>query len=124
MKKTNKELYTTLLTVIENSTLDTDLKLELTDFVNGKLDQLAKKAETVSKAQKEKDAANAAIGEQIIKCLAAMAKPMKVSDLIKQCSELNDYSTQKLTPILSKLYAAGEIEKETFKRETYYKVKS
>ena len=124
MKKTNKELYTTLLTVIENSTLDTDLKLELTDFVNGKLDQLAKKAETVSKAQKEKDAANAAIGEQIIQCLATMAKPMKVSDLIKQCSELNDYSTQKLTPILSKLYAAGKVEKETFKRETYYKVKS
>ena len=91
-----------------------------TDFINSRIEQIDKKASTVTKADKAKAELNAGIAKDIITGLTALDKPVKVSELIKGYEPLNGYSTQKLTPILSTLITEGKIVKSVVKRETFY----
>jgi hypothetical protein len=120
--KTNKEMFMAVLSVIASATIADDEKQELTDFVNGRIEQIDKKANTVSKADKAKAELNAQIATQIIDGLTLADKPIKVSDLIKQYEPLNGYSTQKLTPIMTGLVKDGKIKKSLYKRETLYSI--
>lgn len=123
MKKTNRELFVTLLNVVANAEIIETEKVELTDFINAKIEQLDKKASTVTKAEKAKQELNAKIAQDVIAGLTAVGKPVKVSDLIKAYEPLNGYSTQKLTPIMTSLINDGKIEKAIVKREALYMIK-
>lgn len=123
MKKTNREMFVTLLNVIANAEIIETEKVELTDFINAKIEQLDKKANTVTKAEKAKAELNAKIAQDVIAGLTAVGKPVKVSDLIKAYEPLNGYSTQKLTPIMTSLINDGKIEKTIVKREALYMIK-
>ena len=123
MKKTNKEMFVVLLSVIANAEMSETDKTELTDFVNSRIEQIDKKANTVTKAEREKAELNAKIAQYILDGLGAVGKPIKVSDLIKQYAPLNEYSTQKLTPIMTTLVNDGKIEKAVVKREALYSLK-
>lgn len=120
--KTNKEMFMAVLSVIASATITNDEKQELTDFINGRINQIDKKANTVSKANKAKAELNAQISAQIIDGLTLADKPIKISDLIKQYEPLNGYSTQKLTPIMTGLVKDGKIKKSIYKRETLYSI--
>lgn len=120
--KTNKEMFMAVLSVIASATITDDERIELTDFINGRIEQIDKKANTVSKADKAKAELNAQIATQIIDGLTLADKPIKVSDLIKQYEPLNGYSTQKLTPIMTGLVKDGKIKKSIYKRETLYSI--
>lgn len=120
--KTNKEMFMAVLSVIASATIADDEKQELTDFINGRIEQIDKKANTVSKADRAKAELNAQIATQIIDGLTLADKPIKVSDLIKQYEPLNGYSTQKLTPIMTGLVKDGKIKKSLYKRETLYSI--
>lgn len=122
--KTNREMFMAVLNVITNATITEDEKTELTDFITGRIEQLDKKANTVSKADKAKAELNARIADEIVAGLVTCDKPVKVSDLIKSCDALNGYSTQKLTPILTSLVKSGRVIKSTYKRETLYSVEA
>ena len=123
MKKTSREMFVTLLNVVANAEIIETEKTELTDFINSRIEQIDKKANTVTKAEKEKAELNAKIAEDVIAGLIAMGKPVKVSDLIKAYEPLNGYSTQKLTPIMTGLIKDGKIEKTIVKREALYMIK-
>ena len=118
--KTNKEMFTMVLSVIAVADIADDEKTMLIDFINSRIEQLDKKANTVTKAEKAKAELNASIANEIIAGLTEMDKPVKVSELIKGYEPLSGYSTQKLTPILSTLVADGKITKSVVKRETLY----
>lgn len=122
MKKTNREMFVALLSVIANADIaDTD-KIELTDFINLKIEQLDKKANTVSKAEREKIELNTKISQLIIDGLAEINEPIRVSELIKKYEPLNSFTTQKLTPIIVKLMNDGKIKKIASKRTVLYTV--
>ena len=123
MKKTNREMFVALLSVIANAEMSETDRTEMTDFVNGRIEQLDKKASTISKADKAKAELNAKIAQLIIEGLTEMDKPTKISELIKGYAPLNEYSTQKLTPIMTALVNDGKIEKAVVKRETLYSIK-
>lgn len=123
MKKTNREMFVTLLNVVANAEIIETEKTELTDFINAKIEQLDKKANTVTKAEKAKQELNAKIAQDVIAGLTAIGKPVKVGDLIKEYEPLNSYSTQKLTPIMTGLIKDGKIEKTIVKREALYMIK-
>ena len=123
MKKTNREMFVALLTVIANAEMTEADRTEMTDFINGRIEQLDKKASTVSKADKAKAELNAKIAQLILEGLAEIDKPTKISELIKGYAPLNGYSTQKITPIMTALVNDGKVEKATVKRETLYSVK-
>jgi len=120
--KTNKELFAMVLSVIANADINEVDRTELTDFINSRIEQIDKKANTVTKADKEKAALNAAIADEIVKGLVTADKPMKISELIKNYAPLSEYSTQKLTPIVTAMVKNGRLVKSTIKRENFYSV--
>jgi hypothetical protein len=122
-KKTNREMFVTLINVIANAQIAETEKAELTDFINSRIEQLDKKANSVSKAEKEKAKLNAELAKTIIAGLTEIGKPVKVSDLIKGYEPLNEYSTQKLTPIITALVKENKVESIVVKREKLYTVK-
>jgi hypothetical protein len=122
-KKTNREMFVTLVNVISNAQITETEKVELTDFINSRIEQLDKKANSVSKAEKEKAKLNAELAKTIIAGLTEIGKPVKVSDLIKGYEPLNEYSTQKLTPIITALVKENKVESIVVKREKLYSVK-
>lgn len=124
MKKTNREMFVILLNVVANSEIIETEKAELTDFINSKIEQLDKKANTITKADKAKAELNAKIAQDVITGLTTIGKPIKISDLIKNYEPLNSYSTQKLTPIMTGLINDGKIEKVIVKREALYMIKA
>lgn len=123
MKKTNKEMFVMLLSVIEssNNITETD-RIELTDFVNLKIEQIEKKANTISKADKAKAELNAKIAQLIVDGLIKLDKPVRISELIKGYEPLNEYSTQKLTPIITTLVNDNKVKKIASKRTILYTV--
>jgi tellurite resistance protein len=120
--KTNKELFAMVLSVIANADINETDRTELTDFINSRIEQIEKKANTVTKADKEKAALNAAIADEIVNGLVTADKPMKISELIKSYAPLSAYSTQKLTPIVTAMVKNGRLEKSTIKRENFYSI--
>lgn len=123
-KKTNRELYAEVLSVIAIAEIAEDKKTELSDFLKGRVEQLDKKASTVTKAQREKAEADTNIANLIIEGLTAVNQPIRISDLIKTYKPLNEYSTQKLSPIFTKLVNDGKIEKVSSKRTILYVIKT
>ena len=123
MKKTNREMFAMLIGVVEyaNNITETD-RGELIDFINSRIEQIDKKANTVTKADKAKAELNEKIAGEILEAMREIDKPVKVSELIKGAETLSAYSTQKLTPIMTKLVADGKITKTTVKRETLYAI--
>ena len=122
-KKTNREMFVTLINVIANAQIAETEKVELTDFINSRIEQLDKKANSVSKAEKAKQELNAELAKTIIAGLTEIGKPVKVSDLIKGYEPLGEYSTQKLTPIITALVKENKVESIVVKREKLYSVK-
>lgn len=121
-KKTNKEMFTILLALVANANIAETDKNELSDFINSRITQLEKKASTPSKADLAKAELNNRIASDIIAGLTELDKPVKISELIKSYTPLNEFSTQKLTPILSKLVADGKVTKTVVKRDTLYNI--
>ena len=122
-KKTNREMFVTLINVIANTQITETEKTELTDFINSRIEQIDKKANSVSKAEKEKAKLNAELAKTIIAGLTEIGKPVKVSDLIKGYEPLGEYSTQKLTPIITALVKENKVESIVVKREKLYSIK-
>ena len=122
-KKTNREMFVALVNVIANAQIAETDKVELTDFINSRIEQLDKKANSVSKAEKAKQELNAELAKTIIAGLTEIGKPVKVSDLIKGYEPLGEYSTQKLTPIITALVKENKVESIIVKREKLYSVK-
>ena len=116
-------MFVTLIDVVEsaNNITETD-RVELIDFINSRIAQLDKKANTPSKKDIEKQELDNRIAELAIETLIKLDKPVKCSEIIKANVELSAFSTQKLTPILTKLVADGKIAKTTVKRDTVYNI--
>lgn len=122
VKMTNKEMFICLLAIVAGADIpETDVQM-YTDFINSRIEQLDKKASTVTKAEKAKAELNDKIAADIIAGLTELDKPVKVSELIKSVDTLSTYSTQKLTPIMTRLVTDGKITKSVVKRETFYSI--
>lgn len=123
MKATNKEMFVKVLSVIASANIADNEKTELTDFINSRIKQLEKKANTISKADKEKAELNAKLTQLILDGLVELDRPVKISELIKNYAPLNAYSTQKITPIITVLVDNDKVERITVKREKLYSIK-
>lgn len=119
-KTTNKEMFNKVLAVLMAADIAENERQEMTAFIESRIEQLDKKANTVSKAEKEKAKLNECIAENILAGLATIDKPCKVSELIKNVDTLSTYSTQKITPIMTALVKQGKLNKTIVKREAFY----
>ena len=109
-------------TVDPNATNDGKFNSALDPAYRGYI-MCEKKASTVTKAQREKAELNGKLTQLILDGLAELDKPVKISELIKGYEPLNEYSTQKITPIITALVDNGKVERATVKREKLYSIK-
>ena len=123
MKKTNRVMFSALLAIVANAEMTETDRAEMTEFLNLKIEQLDKKASTVTKADKAKAELNARLTQLILDGLTELDKPVKISELIKGYEPLNEYSTQKITPIITALVDNGKVERAVVKREKLYSIK-
>lgn len=93
---------------------------DLVAFINHEVELLVKKngAERKPTATQVQ---NSAIGDAILAHLATVDAPgMTVSEIIKNVTACEGLSTQKISPIVSKLEADGLVVNTKVKRKSYY----
>lgn len=129
-KVTNKEMFVVIKSIIEAvgipETVETSVTPdELTEWVDIKIEQLSKKATTMTKAQKEKAERDKEVMDVIMDTLESNPDGLRGADIIKANSEFfaeHEISSQKLTALMKKLAEAGQIVKDKDKRSVIYKV--
>lgn len=102
-KITMAEQYTRVIAVIEDTEVED--KEALVKFLQGRLEKLGSKNRKPTKAQKE----NEKLKEVILERLAGFETPATINE-IKDCEELAEYETQKISALLTQLKKAGKVE--------------
>lgn len=113
-KLTHKDYYNMLL-AIEDVANDK----ALVDFINGRIEQIDKKASGTSKADEKKNAENEALKTVICDTITDTA--MTISEMQKANPELAELSNQKISSMLRQLISAGEVVRTEVKGKAYFK---
>ena len=117
-KVTKKEMFAKLYALVENSTADN--KTDLLGFIDHEVELLEKKSSKVTLTATQK--ANLEVLE-VIKEVLADKPNSRVSELTKD-KRLSDYNGQKISALLKKLIAGGEVEKSTDKKVSRFALKA
>ena len=117
-KVTKKEMFAKLYALVENSTADN--KADLLGFIDHEVELLEKKSSKVTLTATQK--ANLEIIE-VVKEVLKDKPNSTVSELIKD-KRLSAYSTQKITPLLTKLIDGGEVVRSTDKKVSRFALKA
>lgn len=123
-KRTNKEMYSALLSIVAVAEISDVDRIEMTDFINGKIAQIEKKATTVTPSKAKAEAEKTAFAELVYNSLVKIDRPVKISVLIAETPELAGITTQKVTPVLTKLVNDGKVERLTVKKDKLYSIKA
>jgi uncharacterized protein YqeY len=118
-KVTIKEQFVAVAEVLAAAGRD-----DLVEFVNGRIAILDKKTATKSKAVAEKQAANEALKENIIKALTDMGKAVNITELkdaLKAYDE-TEYTTPKISALLKQLKDEDKITRTLEKKTPYFAV--
>ena len=102
-KITMADQYARVIAVIESTEVED--KEALIEFLQGRREKLGSKNRKPTKAQKE----NEKLKEVILERLAGFETPATINE-IKDCEELAEYETQKISALLTQLKKAGKVE--------------
>lgn len=102
-KITMADQYAKVIAVIEGTEVED--KEALVKFLQGRLEKLGSKNRKPTKAQKE----NEVLKEVILERLAGFETPATINE-IKDCEELAEYETQKISALLTQLKKVGKVE--------------
>ena len=102
-KITMADQYARVIAVIEGTEVED--KEALVKFLQGRVEKLGSKNRKPTKAQKE----NEKLKEVILERLAGFETPATINE-IKDCEELAEYETQKISALLTQLKKAGKVE--------------
>lgn len=115
-KPTLKEQYEDLLTipaVAENP--------DRVAFINGRLEQLAKKNATGGeKVLTEQQKANVIVKDIILAVLKHEGKPMTIGEILKADEGLSDVTNQRAAALLRQLILDHKVERTEVKRKAYF----
>jgi hypothetical protein len=114
-KLTHKDYYNMLLAIGEVAENE-----ELVKFIEGRIEQIEKKASGTSKADEKKNAENDAI--KTIICDTITDTEMTISEMQKANPELAKFTNQKITSMLGQLKEDGEVVRTEKKGKAYFKV--
>lgn len=93
---------------------------ELVNFLNGRIEQIDKKSSSISakdKAKAEEDELTKAIIADTITDTA-----MTISEMMKENFVLHELSNQKISSLLRKMIADGEVVRTEVKGKAYFKI--
>ena len=113
-KMTKKDYFAILREMVKGSDRETDLIA----FIDHEVELLDKKHSKSGSTKTQKE--NVEIMEKIANALAVVGKPVTVTDLQKEVSEMAEFSNQKLSALLKKLVDNGEVVKTIEKKKSYF----
>lgn len=113
IKKTKRVFYNELLEVVKGND-------ELVNFINHEIELLDKKAN--SKTPSKTQIANEGIKETIKKVLTTNGKPMTITDLQENNTELATLSNQKISALLTQLVNEKIVVRTVDKKKAYFTI--
>lgn len=117
-KMTQKEMYAQIVMALNGQETVATIN-EMIEFVNGRVAQIDKKNSNRKSGLTETQKENLEIGKQI---LEFMKQDTEKAYLVSEIRKHFGLTSQKITPILTKMVENNELEKITDKRVNFYKV--
>ena len=115
-KKTQKDFFNEIRTIL----VDAD-RADLVEFIDGRLDALAKKTSKVSAKRAEEIDTNTNL---VYDALVAVGKAITISELVKTATNgIQDWNGQKVASYIKKLIDAGKVVRTEEKKVAYFSVK-
>lgn len=114
-KLTHKDYYNLLLAIDEVAENE-----DLVKFIEGRIEQIDKKANSVSKTDKAKAETDEYIKSVIADTITDTA--MTISEMMKASEELHELSNQKISSLLRKMKEDGEVVRTEVKGKAYFKI--
>ncbi len=115
-KMTKKDWFETIRAFLEES--DFEPKEEALNFLSNEIELLNKKSSSGKKTKNQKE--NEEIKKLILVALELFGKPVTVTTMIKENSEMNKLSPQKLSALLKQLVESEEVVRTVEKRVPYF----
>lgn len=115
-KMTKKDWFETIRAFLEES--DFEPKEEALNFLSHEIELLNKKSSCGKKTKNQKE--NEEIKKLILVALELFGKPVTVTTMIKENSEMNKLSPQKLSALLKQLVESEEVVRTVEKRVPYF----
>lgn len=115
-KMTKKDWFETIRAFLEES--DFEPKEEVLNFLSHEIELLNKKSSSGKKTKNQKE--NEEIKKLILVALELFGKPVTVTTMIKENSEMNKLSPQKLSALLKQLVESEEVVRTVEKRVPYF----
>ena len=115
-KMTKKDWFETIRAFLEES--DFEPKEEALNFLSHEIELLNKKSSSGKKTKNQKE--NEEIKKLILVALELFGKPVTVTTMIKENSEINKLSPQKLSALLKQLVESEEVVRTVEKRVPYF----
>lgn len=123
-KMTKKDFFKLLASIVEKTEItenfDKDKKIETLDFIRHEIELLNRKSSKPGKKKSAHIKENEELMELIEIALELFGKPVTVTTMIKENSEMNKLSSQKLSALLKKMIEAGKVVRTVEKRVPYF----
>ena len=115
-KMTKKDWFETIRAFLEES--DFEPKEEALNFLSHEIELLNKKSSSGKKTKNQKE--NEEIKKRILVALELFGRPVTVTTMIKENSEMDKLSPQKLSALLKQLVESEEVVRTVEKRVPYF----
>lgn len=119
-KITLKENFERLAKVVAEANIEEATKKELLVFIDGRVEQINKKATTPRKADAEKAQENEKLAQAMIDILAGNGIPMTITEIMQSDTIFDGVTNQKLTAIMTKLKNDGIVARVVDKKNAKY----
>ena len=120
-KITLKENFERLAGVVKRANIDETEKNELLVFIDGRIEQINKKASGTSTKEKENKALQDQIKVVLLNLLAQQSEPINIATMLK-VEPLSQYTNQRISAILTKLIAENKVERTVIKKVPFFAI--
>lgn len=118
-KVTKREVYTAIIALINNG--DTSFTPdEIINFCNHEIELLDKKHSDGSRKPTKTQIENEGHKAKIIEVLTALDQPVTIKEIQTEAPELSEFSTSKMSALLTALIKAGIVERTLIKRVAHF----
>lgn len=121
-KLTLKENYERLAKVVKESYIEETEKKELLTFIDGRVEQINKKANSTSTKEKSDKLLQDQIKITLLDLLAQQSEPINIATMMK-AETLSCYTNQRISAMLTKLIAENKVERTVIKKVPHFSIK-
>lgn len=118
-KMTKKEMFTMIMEVVANSTVEN--KAEMESFITHEIELLEKKSSKSGQSKTQKK--NEILKEEILAELGKLEEGVTVSEFQAVTRFAPpEFTNQKISALLNQLEKAGKVKKEVVKKKSYFSI--